>query len=277
MPWKSGISTSMRHAGTRSRVSRIVSAKIDAPPSARSSRSTDVIDREREPHARHGLGHARRLRGVELGGPSMRHRAVGARPRAHVAEDHERRRAVVPALPDVGAAGVLAHGVQLQLLHDALQPDEVGRAGRAHLQPFRLRLARAQELDGGFDGHRISSVPGSKAQRARGPDRRLGDCGPVQSRRCPGSRSPGMATPPSSIRTPGGVRVLFDPWFSGNPACPPALKKPPRADLILVSHGHADHVERRRSARRATRARRSWPASSCATGWAARGCSVWSR
>jgi L-ascorbate metabolism protein UlaG (beta-lactamase superfamily) len=44
------------------------------------------------------------------------------------------------------------------------------------------------------------------------------------------------------IRTPGGVRVLFDPWFSGNPACPPALRKPPRADLILVSHGHDDHV-----------------------------------
>jgi L-ascorbate metabolism protein UlaG (beta-lactamase superfamily) len=44
------------------------------------------------------------------------------------------------------------------------------------------------------------------------------------------------------IRTPGGVRVLFDPWFGGNPACPPALKKAPPADLILVSHGHADHV-----------------------------------
>ena len=42
------------------------------------------------------------------------------------------------------------------------------------------------------------------------------------------------------IRTPGGVRVLFDPWFAGNPACPAALKKPPAADLILVSHGHAD-------------------------------------
>ena len=44
------------------------------------------------------------------------------------------------------------------------------------------------------------------------------------------------------VRTPGGVRVLFDPWFGGNPACPPALKKPPHADLILVSHGHADHT-----------------------------------
>ena len=44
------------------------------------------------------------------------------------------------------------------------------------------------------------------------------------------------------VRTPGGVRLLFDPWFGGNPACPAALKKPSRADVVLVSHGHADHT-----------------------------------
>jgi hypothetical protein len=49
IPWKSGISTSIRQAGTRARVARIVSAKIDAPPSARSSRSTDVITAKRRP------------------------------------------------------------------------------------------------------------------------------------------------------------------------------------------------------------------------------------
>jgi len=43
IPRKSGISTSMRHCGSRARVSRIVSAKIDAPPSFRSSRSTEVM------------------------------------------------------------------------------------------------------------------------------------------------------------------------------------------------------------------------------------------
>ena len=43
------------------------------------------------------------------------------------------------------------------------------------------------------------------------------------------------------LQTPRGVRVLFDPWFAGNPACPDAMKKPPKADLILVSHGHGDH------------------------------------
>jgi len=45
------------------------------------------------------------------------------------------------------------------------------------------------------------------------------------------------------LRTPGGKRVLFDPWFTSNPSCPEAMKKPPKADLILASHGHFDHIE----------------------------------
>src|SRR5688572_24147231 len=42
------------------------------------------------------------------------------------------------------------------------------------------------------------------------------------------------------LTTPGGKRLLFDPWL-GNPNCPPSMKKP-HADLILVSHGHFDHI-----------------------------------
>lgn len=45
------------------------------------------------------------------------------------------------------------------------------------------------------------------------------------------------------LRTPGGRRLLFDPWLSSNPACPVSMKKPPKVDLILVSHGHFDHLE----------------------------------
>ena len=44
------------------------------------------------------------------------------------------------------------------------------------------------------------------------------------------------------LRTPGGTRVLFDPWLTQNPSCPDGLKQPPKVDLILASHGHADHI-----------------------------------
>ena len=44
------------------------------------------------------------------------------------------------------------------------------------------------------------------------------------------------------LHTPGGRLVLFDPWFVDNPACPASMKKPPKADLVLVSHGHSDHI-----------------------------------
>ena len=44
------------------------------------------------------------------------------------------------------------------------------------------------------------------------------------------------------VCTPGGRRVLFDPWLLENPACPASMKKPPNVDLVLVTHGHADHM-----------------------------------
>lgn len=45
------------------------------------------------------------------------------------------------------------------------------------------------------------------------------------------------------LRTPGGKRVMFDPWLTGNPSCPDSMKKPPKVDLILASHGHSDHID----------------------------------
>ncbi len=45
------------------------------------------------------------------------------------------------------------------------------------------------------------------------------------------------------LRTPGGQRLLFDPWLTSNPSCPDQMKKPPKADVILASHGHFDHIE----------------------------------
>ena len=43
------------------------------------------------------------------------------------------------------------------------------------------------------------------------------------------------------LRTPGGKEVLLDPWYTGNPAFPEPAR-PKAADLILISHGHSDHI-----------------------------------
>ena len=44
------------------------------------------------------------------------------------------------------------------------------------------------------------------------------------------------------IVTPGGKRIVTDPWLEGNPMCPPDKKRIDAADLILLSHGHSDHA-----------------------------------
>lgn len=41
--------------------------------------------------------------------------------------------------------------------------------------------------------------------------------------------------------SPGGVHLLFDPWLTGNPKSP-AGHPLDRVDLILLSHGHGDHL-----------------------------------
>src|SRR5512139_3529724 len=42
--------------------------------------------------------------------------------------------------------------------------------------------------------------------------------------------------------TPQRRRILIDPWVKGNPACPDDQKTISKLDLILVTHGHFDHV-----------------------------------
>ena len=44
------------------------------------------------------------------------------------------------------------------------------------------------------------------------------------------------------VHTPGGKRLMFDPWLADNPACPQPMRKPPKVDALLVSHGHSDHM-----------------------------------
>jgi len=44
------------------------------------------------------------------------------------------------------------------------------------------------------------------------------------------------------ITTPTGNVVLIDPFLQSNPSTPEALKKVERVDVILITHGHGDHV-----------------------------------
>ena len=43
------------------------------------------------------------------------------------------------------------------------------------------------------------------------------------------------------VTTPAGKTVLIDPWF-GNPRSPRAADSVQRCDLMLVTHGHDDHM-----------------------------------
>jgi L-ascorbate metabolism protein UlaG (beta-lactamase superfamily) len=44
------------------------------------------------------------------------------------------------------------------------------------------------------------------------------------------------------LRSPGGKRILFDPWVTGNPSTPESARKIGEVDLMLVTHGHHDHT-----------------------------------
>jgi L-ascorbate metabolism protein UlaG (beta-lactamase superfamily) len=44
------------------------------------------------------------------------------------------------------------------------------------------------------------------------------------------------------LTTQAGKTVLLDPWLEGNPACPAAMRKLPRIDVVAITHGHNDHI-----------------------------------
>ena len=43
------------------------------------------------------------------------------------------------------------------------------------------------------------------------------------------------------ITTPGGKRIVTDPWLQSNPSCPDGQRRIDAADVILLTHGHSDH------------------------------------
>jgi L-ascorbate metabolism protein UlaG (beta-lactamase superfamily) len=44
------------------------------------------------------------------------------------------------------------------------------------------------------------------------------------------------------VDTPGGKRIYVDPFLSGNPKTPESEQDPERCDLIVLTHGHGDHL-----------------------------------
>lgn len=44
------------------------------------------------------------------------------------------------------------------------------------------------------------------------------------------------------LTTPGGQKILIDPWVQNNPRCPEDRKDVGPLDRILVTHGHYDHI-----------------------------------
>jgi len=44
------------------------------------------------------------------------------------------------------------------------------------------------------------------------------------------------------LDTEAGTRVYVDPFLTGSPSCPDAEREPEHCDLVVLTHGHDDHV-----------------------------------
>ena len=115
---KSGVRISIVVAGAAARIAATVGGEMGRAAVGQ----VVAVDRGDhhvlQPHLRHRLADARRFGGIERPGLAGGDVAEGAGPGADLAHDHHGRVRLLPALADVGAAGLLADGDQAVLAHD---------------------------------------------------------------------------------------------------------------------------------------------------------------
>jgi|GEM_PF-2462772 len=75
----------------------------------------------RPPQLGDRIRHPARLVKVKFRRPPCLHGTKAATPGAGLAQNHDRRRPCVPALPDVGAARLLAHGVEVEVCDEPFE------------------------------------------------------------------------------------------------------------------------------------------------------------
>ena len=131
-----------------------------------------------EPHRGDGLRDAARLVVVEPGRAAGLHGAEAAGPGARVAEDHDRGGALVPALPDVRAVGLLADRVELEPAQQALEFVVVVAGRQPGTDPVRVasrrdRPIRRREPGQAATTDRDRQVRAAVVRRGRGGLRRL--------------------------------------------------------------------------------------------------------
>src|SRR6266545_568411 len=103
-----------------------------------------------EPELSHRAADTLRLLTILPHRLAVGHRTVPAVARAHVAQDHEGRGQVLPALADIGTMRFLAYRMEVPLPHQALEPQVLRAARRADLQPRRLgRVGGARRIEKG--------------------------------------------------------------------------------------------------------------------------------
>src|SRR5918994_5221955 len=82
----------------------------------------------------------------------------------------------------------------------------------------------------------------SRARRRLRPHRaRIGSARPNEGGPVPDVAFTWLGHGSYRMDSPGGKRIYFDPWLE-NPKCPESEREPERIDVMVLSHGHSDHV-----------------------------------